>query len=42
METTPAKRDKRIAQLTQRRGWTTKVAVLFDDRLEIRTSTILG
>ena len=42
METTPLKREKRVAQLTQRRGLTTKVAVLFEDRLEIRTSTFLG
>lgn len=40
--TTPMKREKRLAQLTQRRGLTTKVAVLFEDRLEIRTSTFLG
>ncbi|MBI3890912.1 MAG: hypothetical protein HY303_05225 [Candidatus Wallbacteria bacterium] len=42
METTPARREKRVAQLTQRRGLTTKIAVLFEDRLEIRTSTFLG
>ncbi len=35
-------RDRRLSQLVQKRGITTKVAVLYEDRLEIRTSTFLG
>lgn len=42
MESTPTEPEKKLAQLSQKRGLTSKVALLYEDRLEIRTSTFLG